>query len=336
MSGLSIIARTLLGPRRRAFLLAVLSLVVAQPLVAEESEPEVGPPALEAAIAQSHVALDAILNGDPSLYLALFADSEDITLGNPFGPFGKGRQAVAATLANAASKYQQGKARVERIALYADENLATLVEIEHDGAQLTGRAEFTEFSLRVTSLYRRFGSEWRLVHRHADPITSMRSAPPDAMADFAARYAAAWSSQKPESVASFYAADGKLKVNDGEPAVGRAAIAEVARSFMEAFPDMVVSLDRLERQGERLLFHWTLTGTNTGPQGTGASVRISGTEAWLIGAGGLIADSAGSFDADDYARQLAQPRRSVHLTPLQREVWQGEIDYWNRVNARDL
>jgi len=158
-----------------AFLLAVVSMVIAHPLLARQSEPDIGPPALEAAIAQSHVALDAILNGDPSLYLALFADSEDITLGNPFGPFGEGRDAVAATLANAASKYQRGAARVERVALYADENSATLVEIEHDRAQLTGREDFSEFSVRVTSLYRRYGSGWRLVHRHADPITTMRS-----------------------------------------------------------------------------------------------------------------------------------------------------------------
>lgn len=317
-------------------MLAVISLVMAHPLLAEESDPDIGPPALEAAIAQSHAALDAILNGNPSLYLALFADSDDITLGNPFGPFGEGREAVAATLANAASKYQRGVARVERIALYADEDFATLIEIEHDRAQLTGRDDFSEFSVRVTSLYRRFGSEWRLVHRHADPITTLRAAQPDALTQLASRYAAAWSSQQPEDVASFYAKEGRLVVNDGKPAVGRAAVAAVARSFMEAFPDLVVAFDRLERGGERVLFHWTLTGTNTGPGGTGAAVRISGVEAWLVGPEGLIADSAGAFDAEDYARQLGAGSAGSALTAAQKEVWQGEIDYWERVNSRDL
>ena len=47
-------------------------------------------PALESAITESHEALRKILNGDPSGYAALFADRDDITLGNPFGPFGKG------------------------------------------------------------------------------------------------------------------------------------------------------------------------------------------------------------------------------------------------------
>lgn len=124
-------------------------------------------------------------------------------------------------------------------------------------------------------------------------------------ASFAQRYAATWSSQNPYSVASFYSEEGRLVVNAGEPAVGREAIAEVARGFMNAFPDMVVTLDRLEPRGERMLFHWTLTGANTGPGGTGASVSISGFEAWLMGDDGLIFDSAGSFDAEDYARQLA-------------------------------
>jgi hypothetical protein len=52
-------------------------------------------------------------------------------------------------------------------------------------------------------------------------------------------------------------------------------------------------------------YHWTLTGTNTGPGGTGKPVRVSGHEAWTLGAGGLIARSTGAFDAADYARQLA-------------------------------
>jgi len=54
--------------------------------------------------------------------------------------------------------------------------------------------------------------------------------------EFAMRYAKAWCSQNPESVASFFAEGGSLSVNDDAPAVGRTAIAEVARSFMTAVP----------------------------------------------------------------------------------------------------
>lgn len=155
---------------------ASVALSIATPAAAETIDPITNAQQLEAAIAQSHRALEAILNGDPTPYLALFADREDITLGNPFGPFGKGRAAIAANLANAAAKYQRGTARVERVALYGDANIVCLVEIEHDRAQLAGRDDYSEFSVRVTSIYERIEGQWKLVHRHADPITTARPA----------------------------------------------------------------------------------------------------------------------------------------------------------------
>lgn len=129
---------------------------------------------------------------------------------------------------------------------------------------------------------------------------------PPNVQSFAQAYAKAWCSDKPERVAAFFSQDGSLKVNDGPPAVGRTAITEVARGFMTAFPDMIVSCDRLERKGERIHFHWTLTGTNTGPNGTGNFVRIGGCEDWRFGTDGLVAQSLGHFDAADYDRQLQQ------------------------------
>ena len=131
--------------------------------------------------------------------------------------------------------------------------------------------------------------------------------------DFASRYAKAWCSQDPEKVAAFYAENGSLSVNDEPPAVGRAAIAEEARGFMTTFPDMVVTMDDVLRDSELggrsscdAIFHWTLTGTNTGPGGTGKRVRISGYELWKIDNHGLIAESKGHFDATDYERQLRE------------------------------
>jgi uncharacterized protein (TIGR02246 family) len=121
---------------------------------------------------------------------------------------------------------------------------------------------------------------------------------------FANRYAEAWCSQNPESVAAFFAENGSLSVNDGPPAVGRPAIAEVARGFMRDLPDMVVTLDDVSRNSDGTTFHWTLTGTNTGPGGTGKRVRISGYELWRLDNGGLIGNSQGHFDAAEYERQL--------------------------------
>lgn len=117
-------------------------------------------------------------------------------------------------------------------------------------------------------------------------------------------YTAAWCSQSAASVASFYEENGSLRVNDDPPAVGRTAITEVAQGFMTAFPDMKVSLDDVRLQDEGAAYHWTLTGTNKGPGGTGRTVRISGYEEWQIGPSGLIANSRGHFDSDDYRRQL--------------------------------
>lgn len=121
---------------------------------------------------------------------------------------------------------------------------------------------------------------------------------------FATRYAEAWCSQNPEIVAAFYTENASLTVNDGPPAVGRAAIAEVARGFMSDFPDMVVTMDRVSRESDKTKFHWTLTGTNTGPGGLGKRVRISGYELWQFEDAGLIENSKGHFDSVEYERQL--------------------------------
>jgi hypothetical protein len=122
--------------------------------------------------------------------------------------------------------------------------------------------------------------------------------------DFASRYAEAWCSQNPENVAAFFAENASLSINNGPPAVGRAAIAKEAQAFMTTFPDMVVTMDNIVHDEEGTKFHWTLTGANTGPGGTGKRVRISGYELWKMDNDGLIGESKGDFDAADYERQL--------------------------------
>jgi uncharacterized protein (TIGR02246 family) len=126
----------------------------------------------------------------------------------------------------------------------------------------------------------------------------------DELTAFGKSYAEAWCSQAPEKVAAFFADDGSLTVNDGAAAVGRAAIAEVARGFMRAFPDLVVTMDEIARGAEGTKFDWTLTGTNDGPGGTGKRVCISGYELWQLNAAGLIEKSLGYFDAAEYDQQL--------------------------------
>jgi SnoaL-like polyketide cyclase len=102
--------------------------------------------------------------------------------------------------------------------------------------------------------------------------------------DFARRYTEAWCSWNAASVAAFCAPAGSLSVHGGTPAVGQAAIIEVAQSFMTAFPDIQVLMPDLVTLEHRAVYHWTLIDTNTGP-------------------GGLIAASRVSLDAAEYERQ---------------------------------
>lgn len=127
---------------------------------------------------------------------------------------------------------------------------------------------------------------------------------PEKLRDLAAGYTAAWGSQDAASVAAFFAESGSLRINDGTPSVGRPAITAAAQGFMTAFPDLRVVMDSLSIDGNHAAYHWTLTGTNTGPGGTGRPVRISGYEEWTI-SGGLITSSLGHFDAAEYQRQLS-------------------------------
>jgi hypothetical protein len=121
--------------------------------------------------------------------------------------------------------------------------------------------------------------------------------------EFATRYTAAWCGHSAARVASFYSESGSLAINGGAPAVGRHAIEAAAQSFMTAYPDLVVKFDRLEPRGDRVLYHWTFVGTNAGPGGTGNRVEISGYEDWKIGLDGLIAESRGHYDAQEWDRQ---------------------------------
>lgn len=125
----------------------------------------------------------------------------------------------------------------------------------------------------------------------------------DQLEEFANAYTDAWNSREPARVSAFFEQEGTLFVN-GEPAAGRAAITGVAESFMTAFPDLKLVMDRLEVLEDGARYHWTFSGANTGPGGTGNAVRFSGYEEWRFGSAGLIDVSEGHFDAEDYERQL--------------------------------
>lgn len=156
-----------------------------------------------------------------------------------------------------------------------------------------------------SAILRRSEGVWQLALLHSTRISTPAGAKD--LKSFGTRYTAAWCSQDPAGVAAFFAENGSLKINEGAPSVGRAAITEAARGFMKDFPDMIVEMDGLERDVNGYTYRWTLSGTNTGPGGMDKKVRISGYEEWTIGADGLIAASLGHFDATDNSRQLGRP-----------------------------
>ena len=127
-------------------------------------------------IEQSHKALDSFARGDPKPMRELYSQLDDVTLANPFGPPALGRNQVAETMERAASHYLEGEATgFDRISEYATADLAYIVEVEHWRSKIGGADEISAFSLRVTTIFRREGGDWRIVHRHADPITTTRS-----------------------------------------------------------------------------------------------------------------------------------------------------------------
>ncbi|MEO7039569.1 MAG: hypothetical protein ABI446_08710, partial [Gemmatimonadaceae bacterium] len=67
---------------------------------------------------------------------------------------------------------------------------------------------------------------------------------------------------------------------------------------------MVVTMDSIHMNGSQPVFHWTLSGTNTGPNGTGKAVRFSGYEEWTMSADGLIRKSLGHFSQVELDEQL--------------------------------
>jgi len=118
-------------------------------------------------------ALGEFVKGNPEPNKMVFSHREDVTLANPLGPPARGWEQVAATLERAASQVREGEiVAFENVAKYVTAELAYMVWIERVKAKLGGREEITPFALRVTSILRPEDGTWKVVHRHADPITT--------------------------------------------------------------------------------------------------------------------------------------------------------------------
>jgi ketosteroid isomerase-like protein len=127
----------------------------------------------DAVIEQYHLALGEFVKGNPEPAKMMFSHREDVTLANPFGPPVRGWEQVAVTMERAASLYRDGEVTgFENIAKYVTPDLAYTVEVERIKAKLGGREDVAPLALRVTSILRPEDRTWKVVHRHADPITT--------------------------------------------------------------------------------------------------------------------------------------------------------------------
>jgi len=123
-------------------------------------------------IEQDHRAGNAFHHGDPEPKKKLFSRRDDVTLANPLGLTARGWKEVEKTVELAASQYREGEPiNYERVSEYATADLAYIVEFERSRATRVGANEIVPISLRVTTIFRREDGEWRIVHRHAEPVT---------------------------------------------------------------------------------------------------------------------------------------------------------------------
>lgn len=113
-------------------------------------------------------------------------------------------------------------------------------------------------------------------------------------------YTAAWNTGSAKNVASFFASDGKITINNGDPWESRARVTEMAAGFFADVPDLNLSCDQYRIAGDHVVFLWSFTGHDAN---SGNALNIAGWEEWDLNADLQVQSSRGWFDAEDYANQ---------------------------------
>jgi ketosteroid isomerase-like protein len=122
-------------------------------------------------------ALNEFLKGNPEPNKEMFSHQQDVSLANPFGPPARGWEQATAPMERAASNLRDGEiVAFENIAKYVTPELAYTVWLERQQAKISGSEDITPFALRVTMIYRPEEGTWKVVHRHADPVTTPQPA----------------------------------------------------------------------------------------------------------------------------------------------------------------
>lgn len=134
---------------------------------------------IQRTIEEYHKAADIFSRGNPDPVKKMYSHSDDVMLANPFGSTVKGWQRVSEALDFASSRFRDGEVKsFERIATYETNDLLIIFEIEKWKSKVGGKSEISSFDLRVTTTFRKEKDNWKLVHRHADPIASFNDSGP--------------------------------------------------------------------------------------------------------------------------------------------------------------
>jgi ketosteroid isomerase-like protein len=129
-------------------------------------------------VEQYHLALNEFLKGNPEPVKRFFSHRDDVTLANHLvGLPARGWERVAATLEHASSQFRDGEnVGFETVAKYVTPELAYVLLIERDKVKDGGSEDTAPSALRVTMIFRPEDGTWKVVHRHADPITTPQPA----------------------------------------------------------------------------------------------------------------------------------------------------------------
>ena len=128
-------------------------------------------------VEQYRLALGEFVKGNPKPLKELFSHGEDVSLANPLGPPARGWEQVAQVIERAASNFRDGEiVAIEYVAKYVTPELACAVWLERANVKMGGMEDFAPSTLRVTMVFRPEDGTWKVVHRHADPITTPQAA----------------------------------------------------------------------------------------------------------------------------------------------------------------
>ncbi|UBF28751.1 DUF4440 domain-containing protein [Kovacikia minuta CCNUW1] len=112
----------------------------------------------------------ALMRGDIGTYQTLISYTDDFTLMSPFGGTpSHGSEYTPERMEAMGRFFKNGVFQQEVVQSYASADMVVLAIIEHAIVEVGGLPP-QEWSLRVTLVYCREGTEWRLAHRHADPL----------------------------------------------------------------------------------------------------------------------------------------------------------------------